>query len=88
MKNAGAEAAEYWLQIVFKSNERPWRNDRYEPYPRLGMSRAQAIEWAAFFHDNIGGQYQITLFENGTALPYESACESPRDVPLRCAEST
>lgn len=61
---------EYWLQIVFKSNERPWRHDRYEPYPRLGMTREEAIDWASFFNDNIGGDYQITLFEDGKVIDY------------------
>jgi hypothetical protein len=70
-KSDDAAPVAYWLQIIFKSNERPWRNDRYEPYPRLGMTRDEAIEWAASFSEIIGGAYQITLFEDGRVLPYE-----------------
>lgn len=66
-----ASLAAYWLQIVFKSNERPWRNDRFEPYPKFGMTRVEAIEWATFFNETIGDAYQITLFENGEVLSYE-----------------
>lgn len=61
---------EYWLQIVFKSNEQPWRNDRYDPYPRLGMNDEEAIEWARFFTEAMP-EYQITLFKDGSVMDHE-----------------
>lgn len=63
---------EFWLQIVFKSNEHPWRNDRVEPYPRLGMNREQAIRWARGMSSGMGDCYQVTLFEDGKVIDYDA----------------
>lgn len=66
----------YWLQIVFKSNERPWHHSHYSPptwAPK--MTRAEAISWAAYMQDNMP-DYQITLYEDGKVLAYEAQQEA------------
>lgn len=62
--------AEYWLSILFVSNEHPWRHDHYSPYPKYGMDDADAIDWAAGMQDGLGTAYQVTLFKDGKVLPY------------------
>lgn len=58
--------ADYSLQLTFRSNEHPW----------TGWHRARRIEtdeeaqkWAQYFVENIGDDYQITLFKNGLVMP-------------------
>lgn len=62
---------EYWLQIVFKSNERPWRTDRYDPYPRntFGNDDEKAKLWAADMQEGLL-EYQVTLYKDGKVLEY------------------
>lgn len=61
----------FWLAIRFNSNEHPWSNDRYDPYPR-DITRESAILWALGMQAGMP-DYTITLFEDGKVLRYDQA---------------
>lgn len=66
---------EYWLQIIYLSNERPWRNEKYTCYPMPG-SDAGALDWARGMQNGLGMDYQVTLFKDGKVLPYNGETKS------------
>lgn len=66
-----AAPVEYWLSIMFRSNEHPWCNDHYNHYPKY-VSLDEAIDWARGMADGMGDAYTITLFGDGRVIDYAS----------------
>lgn len=78
---------EYWLSIRFNSNEHPWSNDHYNSYPKFGMTRDEAIDWAAGMADHVG-DYTITLFGDGEVIPYDQAQQTSAQGDAEFGEAT
>lgn len=66
----------YWMNIVFRSNERPWQS-RHEAHRGI-TTDDEAIEWARCFEENMG-QYDITLFRDDVVLPFREEADENID---------
>lgn len=61
----------YYLKIMFNSNEHPFNTDHY-PIPwHAPKTDEEAIEWAKSMQEGMGPDYTVTLIKDGRVLKYE-----------------